>query len=126
MKITRARWTDEEIQNLVYMHQKGMDVEFIAKMLGRTDKAITAMLYRLGHGAKPVDEPEQLVLEAEKPVVTQQPKAPKLPKQVQVVDVYVLTRLAKPSWFERLRCYLNGTQWRKTTDKVLTEGKVDA
>jgi ParB-like chromosome segregation protein Spo0J len=123
MTITRTRWTEEEIQNLLHMHQKGMDVEFIARVLGRTDKAITAMLYRLGHGVKPVEEPKQLVLTSEEPVVTAKPK---LPKQVQAVEVYVLTRLSQPSWFERLRCYLTGTKWRKTTDKVLREGKVDA
>lgn len=115
MTITRTRWTDEEINNLLYMHSKGMSVEFMAKMLGRTDKAIGAMLYRLGHGVKPADEPEQLVLEAEKPVVPTKPKTPKQPKQV---EVYVLTRRAKPSWFERLRCYLSGTEWKKTAELI--------
>ena len=118
MTITRTRWTDEEINNLVYMHHKGMDVPFMAKMLGRTDNAILAMLYRLGHGTKPAEEPEQLVLQSEQPVVTTKPKLPKLPKQVQVVEVYVLTRRAKPSWFERLRCYLNGTEWKKTAELI--------
>ena len=114
MTITRTRWTDEEINNLVYMHHKGMDVPFMAKMLGRTDNAILAMLYRLGHGTKPVEEPEQLELEPEKKVVVTKPK----PKATKTVEVYVLTRRAKPSWFERLRCYLNGTEWKKTAELI--------
>ena len=114
MTITRTRWTDEDIQNLLYMKSKGMEVKFMAKMLGRTEKAIEARLYLLGHGVKPVATPEQLTLEPEKPVVTAKPA----PKEAKPTEVYVLIRRAKPSFIERIRCYLNGTEWKKTAELI--------
>ena len=122
MTITRTRWTDEEIENLVYMHKKGMEKEFIARVLGRTDKAVHAMLYRLGHTAA-TQEPEQLTLEPTPslppfPVQVEAKKEEKPQLVVKKREVYVLVRQAKPSWFERLRCYLNGTKW-EAVDKVV-------
>jgi IS30 family transposase len=119
MTNTRTRWTDEELENLVYMHKKGMSPEFMARLLGRTDSAIYNMLYRLGHTKKQQKEPEQLTLEPtpkkKEKVVKQEPTLI-MKKQ----ELYVLVRYTRPSWLERVRCYLNGTSW-KPADKLVKE-----
>lgn len=122
MSITRARWSDQELENLVYMHKKGLDKEFMAKMLGRTEKAVIAMLYRLGYTAATTDEeaqePEQLTLQPTQGTVVAKEELPVGEIQIQPIDTYILIKRGKPSWLQRLRCYFNGTQWKKVSDVI--------
>ena len=58
MKITRKRWTDEEVSKLVYMNGKGYSKDLIAHELGRTKIAVAVKLSNLKNTAVNYDSEE--------------------------------------------------------------------